>query len=435
MGAFDDIPATGAFDDLPEKKKPERGTLQEILGGVAEPLAAMGSGAVAKPVSEVMGMAAMLRDMLSKEPGAGPQEFQQHVQQALTYEPKTAAGASPANPLNLIPNLLGKGVNWAAEKAGSMVDFPDAGPGRQGLVRGVEEAVRQAPGFVGAKAPAAGTAVKELLQGENKYMGARGMMGSALKASDEVMKSGQAADAITTMLDKGINVSRGGLEKLKPMIDALDTEIADKIKNSSAMIDPEIVATRLVSTLDKFKKQALRKADVATVKKAWDEFLDEYHSAIPIQEAQAVKQGTYRRLQDKAYTGEPQLSANVDAQKSLARGLKEEIATAEPSVAPLNEELSKYLNAQGLIEPRVFAEARHNPAGIGWINPKTLLLHALDRSGPAKSMIARLLNVLGEGAPGAAAGGPYAGMAVTQQANDEQRKRLIAEMLAAGGSQ
>jgi hypothetical protein len=256
------------------------------------------------------------------------------------------------------------------------------------------------------------------------------MMESALKPDNEAFASGQAADAITTMLDKGINVSKGGLEKLKPMIDDLDNQVSAQIAGSSATIDPMSVGTRLASTLDKFKKQVLRGEDIATIKRAWSDFLDEYQTAIPIQEAQQIKQGTYRRLEDRAYSGEPQLSAKIAAQKDLARGFKEDIAAAEPGIEPLNVELSKLLNVQNLIEPRVYQEARQNPIGWGVLNPKTLLIHALDRSSPAKSAFARLLNATGEVAPGTAAAiGPGSGIAVTGGAEDAARKRLIAELL------
>src|SRR6185369_7841136 len=69
---------------------------------------------------------------------------------------------------------------------------------------------------------------------------------------------------------------------------------------------------------------------------------------IPIQLAQEMKQGTYRALGKKSY-GE-QKGAETEAQKTLARALKEDIATAEPKVGPLNEQESALLNVIDSLE-------------------------------------------------------------------------------------
>jgi hypothetical protein len=113
---------------------------------------------------------------------------------------------------------------------------------------------------------------------------------------------------------------------------------------------------------------------------------------MPVQLAQQLKQGTYRAISDRAY-GE-QGSASIEAQKALARGLKEEIAANVPEVRALNAEESKLLTALPLVERRVLMDANKNPAGLSWLarTPEAFAGFMLDRSPLFKSLVARMLN-------------------------------------------
>jgi hypothetical protein len=79
-------------------------------------------------------------------------------------------------------------------------------------------------------------------------------------------------------------------------------------------------------------------------------------------DAQAMKQGTYRVLAGKY--GE-QGSASVEAQKALARGLKEEIATQFPEIGNLNAQESQLLDLQPVLERAVNRITNQQAIGIG----------------------------------------------------------------------
>jgi hypothetical protein len=79
-------------------------------------------------------------------------------------------------------------------------------------------------------------------------------------------------------------------------------------------------------------------------------------------DAQSMKQGTYQVLKGKF--GE-QGSASVEAQKSLARGLKEEIATQFPEISKLNADESRLLDLQPVLERAVNRISNHQAIGIG----------------------------------------------------------------------
>jgi hypothetical protein len=79
-------------------------------------------------------------------------------------------------------------------------------------------------------------------------------------------------------------------------------------------------------------------------------------------DAQSMKQGTYNVLRGKF--GE-QGSATVEAQKALARGLKEEIATQFPEISQLNAAESRLLDLGPVLERAVNRVSNNHTIGIG----------------------------------------------------------------------
>ena len=224
--------------------------------------------------------------------------------------------------------------------------------------------------------------------------GARSLMQSAVKPSLDALTSGRSARAIDTMLKEGVNVSMGGVGKLRAQINSLNDEIAAAIANSPATVDRNRVASELFNTVKKFEKQVTPGSDVKAIESAWQEFLTHpllRGNNIPVPLAQELKQGTYRIL-DKKY-GEMG-SAATEAQKTLARGLKEGIAEAVPEVAQLNAKESALLNALQVMERRALMEGNKNPVGIGWLakNPGAMAGFLADKSAIFKSIIARMVN-------------------------------------------
>jgi hypothetical protein len=156
--------------------------------------------------------------------------------------------------------------------------------------------------------------------------------------------------------------------------------------------------------------------DLKTIQNVWTEFLTHPQLAgkpdMAIQLAQRMKQAGNAKLGDAAYGMGLKPAAERDAYKGLVRGLKEEIAAAEPAVAPLNARESALINAQKIAANRVAMDANKNPIGLGALinQPWMVPLWMWDRSPLGKSMMARLMNSqagpIGVGA-GAGAGGLY----------------------------
>jgi hypothetical protein len=244
----------------------------------------------------------------------------------------------------------------------------------------------------------------------------KSLMKSAIKPTIADLRSGDAAKAIDTMLKEGFNPTKGGVEAMQAQIAKLGDQVSDAVAGSNAMINKNAVAGRLQDALKKFSMQVNPSSDAKAIEKAWTEFLEHPLLAgrpdMTVQTAQALKEGTYSSLGKKAY-GELK-GADIEAQKALARGLKEEISTAVPEVAALNARQSALINAKEIAERRALMEGNKNPAGLALLanNPMAGVGFMADRSALLKSLLARLLYSGSETVPAAAGG---AGMALGMQ--------------------
>jgi hypothetical protein len=214
----------------------------------------------------------------------------------------------------------------------------------------------------------------------------------ALKPSTTLPQADRSA-IVKTGLQNEIPVSKAGLEKLGDRIETLNQAIKDEIgADPTRPIDPNTVATRSADARAKFAKQVNAQPDLNAIEASRQQFLDEQGAkpgtpatptglvdaqgkpimrpaqpptpAPPMNalDAQEMKQGTYRVLKGKF--GE-QGSASVEAQKSLARGLKEEIATQFPEISKLNATESQLLDLQPILERAVNRISNHQIIGIG----------------------------------------------------------------------
>jgi hypothetical protein len=229
---------------------------------------------------------------------------------------------------------------------------------------------------------------------------AQRLMNSALKPRLSEHTAGDAKIAVDTLLQRGINPTKGGAEKLKVMINDLNDRIAERVSSSNAMIPRDAVAAKLDDVRSVFSNQAAPADDLSAINKIAGEWAQRPEN-IPVQTAQALKQGTYRIL-NKKY-GE-QGSASVEAQKGLARGLKEGIADAVPEVVGLNAEESALLKTLSIAERRAFLDLDRNILGISPLvhNPAMWAAYMSDKSTLFKSLAARALHKL--------AGSPESGL-------------------------
>jgi len=226
---------------------------------------------------------------------------------------------------------------------------------------------------------------------------ARQLMTSALKPTVAMHQSGDAAKAVDTLLKYGVNVTPGGVDKMEKMLMATNEKIGKAIGDSSATVSKLSVAQRLKDLVPRLQRQVAPQSDIAAVEQVGSQFLEHpllsQADEIPVALAQDMKTGTYRQLAKKyGQIG----SADIEAQKTLARGLKEEIASAIPEIADLNKIDSELYNALTVTERRVLMDANKNPLGLAplAVNPKAAAAFLADRSPAFKSIVARMLNTV-----------------------------------------
>ena len=218
------------------------------------------------------------------------------------------------------------------------------------------------------------------------------LMRSAMKPTLQEVKRGRAATAVQTMLDEGLNPTASGVEKMKAKIAELGETVQDAISTSGATISTKEVADYVPSALDRFKNGPLASQAVDDLGKVQTAFIEHPNvqgaKDIPIQLAQAMKSGYQKAIGDKGY-GELK-SAMTEGEKQIARGLREKIAEAVPSVTnPLSRE-SDLIRALKIAERRVAVDANKNPIGLGWLaQPWMVPFWMWDRSALAKAMTAR----------------------------------------------
>jgi hypothetical protein len=219
-------------------------------------------------------------------------------------------------------------------------------------------------------------------------------MQSALKPTLKQLQSGDAAIAVRTLLDEGINPTMRGVEKIGTKIDDINDAISTTIGTSNASISKQRVLDTLNDTRGRFANQVDPLPDLDAIQGVADRF--NIHpmisgDEIPVQLAQDLKKGTYKALSGKY--GEVG-SASTEAQKALARGLKEGIADKVPEVAGLNARESRLLTTLKVTERRALMEANKNPGGLSLLasNPATWALFMADKSALFKSLAARMVN-------------------------------------------
>ena len=147
---------------------------------------------------------------------------------------------------------------------------------------------------------------------------------------------------------------------------------------------------------DAMAAYAAKKAEELAAQRALDKW-QATSGNIPVQLAQKLKQGTYKTLKGKY--GEVG-SASTEAQKGLARGLKENIAEVVPGIGALNAEESRLFKTLGVAERRSLMDMNKNPLGLAALagNPTGFAAFMADRSAAFKALVARMMNRTGEAA-------------------------------------
>lgn len=207
----------------------------------------------------------------------------------------------------------------------------------------------------------AGNRLQAAMQG-----GAERMYQSALKPPPGSYSTPEVRQMVNTGLEEKIPVSQAGAQKLHDLVGDLNDKVQAQIQAGSAggaTVNKYAVTGRLGDTAQRFATQVNPEADLSAVSRSGNEFLANQPNEIPAARAQALKSGTYQQISSRAY-GELD-TATTEAQKALARGIKEELQIQFPEIGDLNARESRLLGLDDALERAVRRTSNRDIFSLG----------------------------------------------------------------------
>lgn len=346
------------------------------------------------------------------------QATDQQISAALKAIPQANAGRLPkartwadvaADALPMIGGALGSVAGGAGGTVAGM--GVGAVPGAMiGAASGsaIGESARQLLNRArGAEAPQSATAAAQDLAmavGENAAAeGAGQVLGAGMKAAApwlmaKVLKPSlsvleeyktTAPRMAKLLLDEGVNVTEGGLAKLKGLLHANTAKIDAAVAAAPGVIPKKEVAAELANTAARVAKQTNPTEGLKAIGDTAEEFLNHpvYTGDLTVPEAHAMKKATYQKL-GNAY-GEMK-SASVEAEKALARGLKNAVADRTPGLAAMNAREAELMGAGEAVARRVATNTNADPVGILWAShdPAMFIAGLIQKQPVVRSMLA-----------------------------------------------
>ncbi len=217
---------------------------------------------------------------------------------------------------------------------------------------------------------------------------------SSLKVPPSVDRA-KRVPMIEAGLKNKIPVSGAGLKKARRVINDIEGQVSGAVAdaaNNGATVPSGPVADRVDDIRPRFNT-VNPVADQQALSSAQHEFLSNQPANIPIQDAQDIKRNTYRKLDDAAY-GE-QSTAQIEAQKALARGLKEEIYNLlPPEIQALGSKEKVLIDLEDVLKRFTNREGNKQIVGIegpiaGHLSPTLgAIVQFFDRNPALKSRVA-----------------------------------------------
>ena len=128
----------------------------EAVAGPLEAAASTVTGALAKPVSDIAGLAATAHDVATGSRDGDPEGFQRDVQERLTYQPRTDMGKATTAAIGAVGDATVGAVAHGAKDyyAGAARVLGAGDQVSEAIGRGAEELTKQAPNLLGARVAA-----------------------------------------------------------------------------------------------------------------------------------------------------------------------------------------------------------------------------------------------------------------------------------------
>ena len=263
----------------------------------------------------------------------------------------------------------------ASDPVGLLADVAGLLAGGGGLVRGAGMAANMPRvARVGAAAAKAGgmidpvnvarQAVTAPLRAIPESIPAR-LWSSAVKPNSKKFPSQAAqAELFNTAVENNVPLSISGKERLDGLMRGINSDIENIVTAGAARgdtIDPFSVAARVDELRPYYENQAVPSQFTGKLDDVQIGFVNEHPQPIPVDKAQQMKRDIYHENRKKY--GEMR-TAGDEAEKAIARGLKEDLAAMYPELSGMNEKLSKFIDLDGAITDALQRVGKHQLLGL-----------------------------------------------------------------------
>lgn len=314
-------------------------------------------------------------------------------------------GASKVAAPNAVPMLAGAVLTNPVAMAGTVAGGAGGGLLARGTAKALganDDQAALAEDMGGLAGGTAGSVLADRLAQSLKAYGvpvSRWLMQKALKPGKADVPTEPGTDplrgvreAVDSALNRNIPVSEAGLSKVGGRLEELQQQVQDIVDNATKAgksVDPAAVARRLDELRVDAAGQALPAPDLRIIDQAKADFLAGHGAApavapgpmkasgvldasgrpimtpgtpgraatpprpIEAREAQRIKQGTY----GKTYGQGESSMVYKEAEKTLARGFKEELEAVAPELKGLNKEQEELFKLLPVLERRVRNES------------------------------------------------------------------------------
>jgi uncharacterized protein YifE (UPF0438 family) len=269
---------------------------------------------------------------------------------ALIPLPGTAlvgGGAGYAGGKRIANAVLGEDVDTSAMGIGKDVALGTvmAGAGKVlGLIPGVKKILSPAAASVGTKPIGSGAMDKA----------AYTVMEKSMKVPPSSVIGGVKVNrekAIKTALDNNIPITKGGLNRVKGIIDDVGDQFDSAVASNP---DAPIAIDSVLAPVNNLRDWALKtvngEAQAKKIDSVINGFKKQYGDVITVSEAQEIKKNTNAFLK-KSY-GELK-PVTEEATKQIVRGLKDRIAIEIPEIAGVNLKYGEMKNLERVLERAV----------------------------------------------------------------------------------
>jgi hypothetical protein len=361
------------------------------------------------PPSSWQGPAGSIGPQFPQAPGSARTQAQTDAafrsvgRQALDYLPAIGATAGAL----LAPEAALPAIGFAALGGGA------GEAARQGMLAGTgdpeaPQSFGQAAANVGESAATQGAmeAGGRAIAWPVEKLASKMLSPSALYARElkpsTALKPAEANARVATGLREGIPVSPEGYQQAGQRAHEVAQQMEDTVRNSpqaqTALVNPMDIAQRLDGLADSpWAKQALNADDLATLRKAKADYLAKHGTTTPAQPASSIlnqygqpitpavpsqftpqmmtpvetmeeKQATYKMNRQKynaAQAGGAAIDSATDiAEKTLARGAKEQLVALYPELQSLGERDGSLIDLEQSLRQQVGRERNRNGIGL-----------------------------------------------------------------------